>query len=459
MAQFRARSEMPASAEEVFAWHARPGALERLLPPWERTRVLERSGGIHDGGRVVIALHLGPAPIRWVARHTDYEPGRLFRDVQESGPFARWVHTHMTTPLTETTSTLEDSIDYEPPLGPLGQALGGPVIQAMLERQFRFRHARTRLDLERHAPYRHQAPWRIAMTGATGMLGTQLSAFLTTGGHTVVPLVRREVRPGEAAVYWDPERGVLDPADLEGFDAVIHLAGENIAGGRWTAERKARILGSREAGTRLLGETLAKLERKPRVWISASGAGFYGDRGDEVLTEASAGGRGFLADVCRAWEAGTASARDAGIRVVNLRIGVVMTPSGGALAKQLIPYELGLGGPVGSGRQYLSWIDEDDLMGVVLHALHTDSLEGPVNATSPEPVQSAGFARALGHVLHRPAVMPLPAPAVLALFGEMGQEALLEGQRVLPQRLLDTGFRFAHPNLEASLGYQLGKSV
>ncbi|MNS86246.1 Epimerase family protein [compost metagenome] len=328
----------------------------------------------------------------------------------------------------------------------------------MLERQFRFRHARTRLDLERHAPYRGQAPWRIAMTGATGMLGTQLSAFLTTGGHTVVPLVRREVRRGEAAIYWDPERGVLDPADLEGFDAVIHLAGENIAGGRWTPERKARILGSREAGTRLLGETLARLERKPRVWISASGAGFYGDRGDEVLTEASAGGRGFLADVCRAWEAGTVSARDAGIRVVNLRIGVVMTPSGGALAKQLIPYELGLGGPVGTGRQCLSWIDEDDLMGVVLHALHTDSLEGPVNATSPEPVQSAGFARALGHVLHRPAVMPLPTPAVLALFGEMGQEALLEGQRVMPQRLLDTGFRFAHPNLEAALGYQLGRS-
>jgi uncharacterized protein (TIGR01777 family) len=450
------RSVMPASAEAVFAWHARPGALERLMPPWEHARVVGRTGGIADRGRVELAMRVGPAPVRWVAQHTDYEPGVMFRDEQVEGPFAHWVHTHRVIPIDDQTCELVDSVDYALPLGVLGAIAGGPAIHAMLDRMFRFRHARTRLDLMRHAEYAFDRPLRVAVTGASGLVGTQLTAFLTTGGHTVVPLVRREVKPGEDAIRWDPARGLLNPDDLEGFDAVVHLAGENIAEGRWTPERKARILESRETSTRLLATTLARLKQPPRVLVSASGISVYGDRGDALITESSSEGTGFLADVVRAWEAGTAPAKDAGLRVVNLRIAPVITPAGGPLAKLLLPYQLGLGGPVGSGKQYFPWIDMDDLLAVVLHAIRDVSLSGPVNTTAPTPVTNAELARTLGHVLHRPAFFPLPTPVVLAAFGQMGQEALLEGQRAVPARLEASGFRFAHPTLESALDYELG---
>lgn len=456
MPTFTFRSVMPASAEAVFAWHARSGALERLMPPWEHARVLERTGGIAERGRVTLALGVGPMTLRWVAQHTDYEPGRMFRDEQVEGPFARWVHTHRVEPISADTCELVDEVAYELPLGPLGAVAGGAHVHAMLARMFRFRHARTRLDLERHAEYRFERPLRVAVTGASGLVGTQLTAFLTTGGHTVVPLVRRAIKPGEDAIRWDPERGELDADALEGFDAVVHLAGENIAEGRWTPARKAQILKSREAGTQLVASTLARLKRPPRVLISASGISVYGDRGDELLTEASSEGSGFLADVVRAWEAGTEPAKQAGLRVVNLRIAPVVTPAGGPLAKLLLPYQLGLGGPVGSGRQYFPWIDMDDLLAVILHAIHDPALSGPINTTAPEPVTNSELARVLGRVLHRPAFFPLPAFVVHAVFGQMGQEALLEGQRAVPARLESSGFRFAHPTLEASLAYELG---
>jgi uncharacterized protein (TIGR01777 family) len=408
---------------------------------------------------VVLEMHVGPAPVRWVARHTDYQPPLFFRDVQDEGPVASWVHTHRFHPLGPDRCELEDEVVYELPLGPLGAVAGGAMVDSTLQRMFRFRHARTAADLGRHAAYRFERALRVAVTGATGLVGRQLSAFLTTGGHTVVPLVRRAPAPGEAAIQWDPARGVLNPDDLEGFDAVVHLAGENIAGGRWTPERKARILDSRVDGTRLVAETLARLKSPPRVLVSASGVGVYGDRGDELLTEASAGGQGFLADVVRAWEAPTARAAEAGVRVVNLRIAPVITPAGGPLGKLLLPFQLGLGGPVGSGRQYFSWIDEDDLLGAILHAIATDALAGPVNACAPTPVRNADFAHALGHVLHRPAMLPLPSLAVVAAFGEMGKEALLDGQRAVPERLLDSGFAFYHPTIEEALAFELGQSA
>lgn len=453
---FRHRSILPVSASEAFAWHERPGALERLMPPWEHARVVERTGGIDARGRVTLELHVGPAPVRWVAQHTDYQPGVLFRDEQVEGPFASWVHTHRFHPRPDGTCELEDEVAYELPLGPLGTIAGGAMVPGMLDRMFRFRHARTRLDLERHRTYAFTRALKIAVTGASGLLGQQLTAFLTTGGHEVVPLVRRAVAPGERAIPWDPAKGELNPADLEGFDAVVHLAGENIAGGRWTPERKARILGSRVEGTRLLAETLAGMDAPPRVLVSASGISVYGDRGDERLTEDSALGSGFLADVVRAWEAACEPARQAGLRVVNLRIAPVITPAGGPLAKLLLPYQLGLGGPVGPGRQYFPWIELDDLLAAMLHAIATETLQGPVNTCAPHPVPNAELAHTLGHVLHRPSFLPLPSLAVLALFGEMGKEALLEGQRALPAKLEASGFTFAHPTLEAALDYQLG---
>jgi hypothetical protein len=297
----------------------------------------------------------------------------------------------------------------------------------------------------------------ILVTGSTGLVGSALVRFLTTGGHQATRLVRSKPRPGETEVHWNPEAGSVDAAGLEGLDAVVHLAGENIAGGRWTAEKKARIRNSRVQGTRLLCESLAKLAQPPRVLVCASAIGYYGDRGDEILREESPSGSGFLPDVCRQWEAATEPAAQKGIRVVNLRISIVLSPAGGALAQMLLPFRMGVGGIMGSGKQYWSWIAIDDLVGTILHALTTDALHGPVNAVTPNPVTNSEFTRILGRVLSRPTLLPMPGFAARLALGEMADELLLASARVEPARLLATGYAFRYPELEGALRHLLGK--
>ncbi len=298
---------------------------------------------------------------------------------------------------------------------------------------------------------------RIGVTGATGVIGRALMAFLKSHGHHVQRLVRRPSAGGTEDVFWDPARGEIDARALEGFDAFVHLAGANVGEGRWTEARKAEILGSRRDGTRLLARTLAGLERRPRVLVSASGVGVYGDRGDEVLDEDSAPGRGFLAEVCKVWEAETEAAAQAGIRVVRTRMGVVLAPEGGALARMVTPVKLGVGGRLGSGRQYMSWVALDDVLGAMLFALTRETLSGPVNVVAPNPVTNAAFVRTLAGLLHRPAILPVPAAALkLAVGPEMAEELVLASQRVVPRRLEAAGFRFAHPHLEVALARALG---
>ncbi len=447
---------MPVCAEALFAWHARPGALERLLPPWQSARVLERSGTIRDGDRVVLALGPRPLALRWAARHRDCVEGRQFVDESVSGPFRRWVHTHRFVPEGPQASRLEDAIDYELPGGSAGRALGERAVQRMLERTFAWRHARTRADLERHARVSARGPQRIAVGGASGLLGASLVPFLTTGGHEVIRLVRgASAAAGEAR--WDPARGEIDAKALEGVDAVVHLAGEPIAS-RWTPERRRRILASRVESTRLLATTLARLARPPRVLVAASAIGFYGDRGDEWVDESSPAGIGFLADVCKAWEAAADPAREAGIRVAHARIGVVQAAAGGALRNLLVPFRLGLGGRIGDGRQYVSWIALDDAVGALHWLIFADSLAGPVNVVAPEPVTNAELARTLARVLRRPALLSVPTAALRALAGEMGQALLLDGARVRPRALEASGFAFRTPTLEAALRAELGLS-
>jgi hypothetical protein len=297
----------------------------------------------------------------------------------------------------------------------------------------------------------------VLVSGASGLLGRQLSHFLTTGGHTVIPLVRKRGRGGQREVVWNPAEGRLDASDLEGMDAVVHLAGENIASSRWTDAQKARIRDSRVNGTRTLAEALARLERPPAVLVSASAVGYYGDRGDETLTEATEPGLGFLADVCRAWEAATAPAEAGGIRVVHLRIGVVLSHRGGALKKMLPVFRLGLGGKLGSGHQYLSWIHINDLVGAIHHAILSDGLSGPVNATAPAPVTNLEFTRTLGRILRRPTVAPLAATPARALFGEMADALFLAGCKALPTKLEQSDYRFRHVRLEEALRFELGR--
>ena len=447
------RSRIPAPAEEVFAWHARPGAFERLTPPWQSVEVVERSGGIKDGARVVLRLRVGPFSRTWVAEHWDYVPGRQFRDRQLQGPFARWDHTHRIEPDGDAACYLEDRIDYALPLGRLGAMCGGAFTRRTLDRLFTYRHTVTQQDMVAQGGL----PMHIAVTGSSGLLGSALVSFLAGGGHRLTRLVRSSATAGAAEIEWNPQAGRLEPNSLEGLDGFVHLAGENIASGRWTARQKARIRDSRINSTRLLSETLATLSRPPKVLVCASAIGFYGDRGADLMSEDSPAGSGFLAEVCEAWEAASQPARDAGIRTVLLRIGVVLSPAGGALARMLLPFRLGAGGVIGSGDQYWSWIGLDDVIGAVHHALIHDTLEGAVNAVAPQPVTNRVFTTTLGTVLGRPTLVPLPGFAARLALGDMADALLLASTRVEPGRLLASGYSFRQPELEGALRHCLGK--
>ena len=344
MPVFEWRSTVPFPADEVYAWHTRPGSFERLSPPWQHTRVIERSGDAEHHGSLVFEYGNGPLRGRWTAVHGDAEPGRRFSDRQLHGPFEQWEHTHSFTPQGPGRCLIEDHVEFRLPLGAAGDLFGGLPARHFLTRLFRFRHERTLADLVRHAGDAGEPRLRVGVTGAGGMIGRQLTAFLEGGGHSVVRIGRgRPERPGD--VLWDPARGKLAAASLEGLDAVVNLAGESI-GHRWTAARKRRIIASRRQATELLAGTMAAMTNPPRALLSASAVGYYGGaRGARVLTEASPAGFDFLADVCREWEAALAPASAAGIRVAAMRFGVVLSATGGALERMLPAF-----GPAPAGR-------------------------------------------------------------------------------------------------------------
>lgn len=302
---------------------------------------------------------------------------------------------------------------------------------------------------------------RVLVSGATGMVGRALSEELRGAGHEVTALSRSKPS-SEDTVRWDPSRRSVDPSRLEGHDAVVHLAGESIVGSnpvteRWTPQKKARILESRRQGTTFLSETLAKLSEKPKVMVSASAVGYYGSRGNELLREDSGPGSDFLAEVCKVWESSADAAREAGIRVVHPRIGIVLSRKGGALGTTLPVFKAGLGGKVGSGNQYWSWVSLDDLVGSIRHAIENDSVEGPVNVGSPNPVTNAEYTKVLGGVLGRPTLFPLPAPAARLMLGEVADALLLASARMEPARLAQTNYEFRHPELEGALRHVLGR--
>ena len=434
--RYVARSPMPAPARELFDWHARPGAFERLNPPFEPVEVLERSGGIAPGARTVLRILLGPVPTRWVGVHTALDDGRSFADRQESGPFARWEHVHRMLPDGDVRSVLEDDIRYTLPL--VGRIATGRV-RERIEAVFGYRHALTAADLARHAEL-PGPPLRVGITGSHGLIGDALAHFLTAGGHVVVRLARGE-----------------EAGDVDGLDAVVNLAGAGVGVGRWTEARKREIRESRVRTTEAVVAGILRAARRPTVLINGSAMGYYGDRGEAPIDESTSRGTGFLAEVVEAWEAATRPAEEAGVRVVKLRTGVVLSPDSGALAKMLPIFKAGAGGKLGSGRQLFSWIALEDVVGAIHFALRTPSFHGVANVTAPEPVTNAAFTHVLGRVLHRPTVASVPATVIRAVFGEMGQESVLSGANVVPRALLDAGFRFRWPGLEDALRFCLGK--
>ncbi len=427
-----------------------------MLPPWQSIEVLSRRGGIAAGARTILRVPVGPLRLTWSAVHRASEEGTGFIDEQTRGPFRRWQHSHFLEPHGPERCILRDHVAYELPLGGLGLLAAGGYVARELDRLFTYRHAVLQGDMALLARLPEASPLRIAVTGASGMIGRALRPLLTSMGHEVVSVVRR--RPREQEIFWKPSQGTVEAAAFEGVDAVIHLAGENIAGSRWSESVKQRIRQSRVRGTKLLAETLASLERPPRVLISASGINYFGDRGDELLPDDAPGGRGFLPEVVRGWEDGARAADAAGIRTVHLRFGPVFTPAGGFLDRLMLPFRLGLGGKIGAGQQWVSWVAIDDVVGGIYWALMNESLAGGINLAAPEPVRNEELTRTLARVLHRPAPFTVPPAALrLALGREMADELVLSSVRAVPRRLLDSGYRFRYPHLEPALRHLLGR--
>lgn len=299
----------------------------------------------------------------------------------------------------------------------------------------------------------------ILISGSTGMIGSALIEILKNQNHRVTRLVRSPLQSSEQTVQWNPAAGTLNAKELEGCDAVVHLAGESIAASRWTEAQKAKIRDSRVQGTKLLSETLTQLAKPPKVLVCASAIGYYGNRGDTILREDSGVGTGFLANICQEWESAADPAKKKGIRVVPVRTGIVLSPKGGALAKMLLPFKLGVGGIMGNGRQYWSWISLDDVIGAFHHALTNENVNGAVNAVAPRAVTNAEFTKTFGKVLSRPTIFPLPGFAARLVLGEMADDLLLSSARIEPARLLASGYKFKHPELEGALRDLLQKKV
>lgn len=448
------RIERPAA--EVFAWHERAGAFARLGPPWEQVEVKRHVGGIRDGARVSLRTKAGPVWLNWEIEHRDYIAGRQFRDVLLSGPFAKWEHLHRIEPLGDSACRLTDEIHYRLPLGWLGQIGGGAFTRRQLERMFIYRHTVTKADIENAA---NGAAKCILVSGASGLVGRALVGFLQTQGHIVRTLVRRTPR-GDGEFQWDPCAGSMDAAALVGVDAVVLLGGENVAGGRWTAERKAAIRSSRIEGTRTLAAALAAVPsaQLPEVVVSAAAVGYYGDCDDARVDESTPLGTGFLANVCAVWESELGALEKLGVRTVALRTGVVLSPAGGALAKMLPAFLCGVGGRLGTGRQWMSWITPDDLCALYLRAILDRGWRGAFNAVAPTATTNREFTAALAAVLHRLAIFPVPTVVLRGLFGEMAGETLLASTRAEPQRAQQAGFAWRHADLREALRHVLGRA-
>lgn len=299
----------------------------------------------------------------------------------------------------------------------------------------------------------------ILISGSTGLIGNKLTDFLVNKGHKVIRLVRKNIPYSEKQIYWNPSNEKIELNVNEKIDAVVHLAGESVGEGRWTPSKKKLILDSRVEGTKLICEAISRLKDKPKVIVSASAIGYYGDRGDEVLTEESTEGNDFLAKVCVEWESLTRIASENGIRVVNARIGIVLSSDGGALKKMLLPFQMGVGGNMGSGKQYMSWIDIDDLVRIFYHCITNENISGPVNAVAPKPVTNAVFTKTLGKVLNRPTLLPAPKFALTMLLGEMGEALLFGSQNVSADKLIKSGFKFHYADLESSLNHAILKKA
>ena len=460
---YKSELEVPVPVDQLFSWHENPGAFERLTPPFDPVSVKKKKGGI-DGGEVHIQMNLGPIPLTWVARHHDYIKNEQFFDEQVSGPFASWNHKHLFEKIDSKTSKVTDKIDYRLPLGVLGETFGGAFAKQKIKQMFAYRRNITKNDLTAQSNYSGKA-LDIATTGGSGLIGSQLKPFLTTAGHSVENIVRG--RPQKGELGWNLENNTI--SNLSGKDVVIHLAGEPISkplGGMvplpWTSWKRKEILESRVNGTKLIAEHVASLNNPPKVLICASAVGYYGDRGDDLLSEEEESGNDYFSHVVSEWEKAAQPAIDAGIRVVFLRIAPVMSPLGGALQVLGNAAKLGSSPPVAGGKQWWSWVSVDDVVDVIYHSIINDKLSGPVNVASPNPVRQGEWASILAKVIwgrfgKLTGLIPIPGFALKTILGEFGDVLALSSIRVDSSKLIDSGYKFRFEHLEDCFRHLLGK--
>lgn len=462
---FEWSSEFPCSPEKLFGYHANPGAIDRLIPPWEKIALLQRGKSIDIGAEVVLQQRLGPLRLKWLARHTNLDAPHSFQDTQISGPFAFWQHDHLVEAVDRDQSRLRDRIRFDLPYAPLSN-IALPMVRNMLRRMFVYRHETTRRDLELHDFLATWLPGRtlqIGITGSSGLIGSRLAALASVLGHRVVRIVRPESRPSSnelgclgESVVWDRQTGFSHPDAMQNLDAVIHLGGFGIAERRWTEDTKRKIRSSRVDGTLALVKALTNLASPPKALVCASGVGIYGDCGERECVESSPPADVFLGQVAKDWEAAAMTFESSGGRVAIGRLAMVLHPHEGALAKMLPLFRWGLGGRVGSGRQYWSWIHVDDAVAAFLFLAACPDASGPYNFASPHCTTNREFTRTLAQSLSRPAWFPAPAPALRIALGEMADPLLLASTRALPQRLEQMHFPFRARRLEDALAQLLG---
>lgn len=439
------KTDLPVSLEEAFAWHLREGALERLIPPWINLHFLYPPAKPDEEGQVGLLIKWGPFSFHWILGHRNFILKQEFSDVQIHGPFRHYCHRHRFFPIDSLSSQLSDEITFSLPLF-------SKLVEKQFARFFAWRQAILKADLKWIDRYPKQS-MRILLSGSSGFVGSKLKIFLQLCGHEVICLTRRKEEASDKAIHWDPIHGNFQKEDFEGFDAVIHLAGANLGASRWNKERKEQFFLTRCRDTWLLAQVLCRLYRPPKTLICASAIGFYGDRGIEELTEDSPQGQGFLADLCGKWEKASESIENRGTRVVHARFGAVLGAQGGMLQKMLLPFRLGLGGKIGSGNQVISWIGIDDLLSAIYHVLMNEDLHEAVNMVAPQPVSQKEFAEILSKKVHRPAFCHIPAGILKLALGEMAKEMILSSQKVIPSKLLASGYEFRYPDLSTALDF------
>ncbi|HEY1101515.1 MAG TPA: TIGR01777 family oxidoreductase [Myxococcota bacterium] len=458
MPVFERETPLPATAADVFAYHATTGAFSRLSPPFDTNRIVTPLPSLSEGAVAEFDVVIGPASVRWRAKHHGVRDGSDggdagFVDTMERGPFSSWRHEHIFRHVDDAHSVLVDRISWEALPG------AGLVVPQRLERMFAYRHAVTRDDLQLRRDLGAPQPLVIGVTGASGLIGRELTALLRVLGHDVRAFHRLDPKhPGNKApkgtIGWTPSTGEVDVDAASALDAVVHLAGENIGEGRLDDAKKKRLYEQRVEQTKKLLASLAKLPAPPKVVVGASAVGFYGDRGDEHLDEDSAPGEGFLPRFCVDWQNAVLSPGP--WRAVTTRIGLVLSPAGGALGKVLPLFKAGLGGPLGDGTSWMPTIGVDDVADVIARAVFDERVVGVVNACGPTPLRNSAYTKMLGHVLHRPAVLPVPRFALKVALGDFGDN-VLDSARATSKRLVEVGHRFRHVDAEHAVRHLLGE--